>query len=215
MTTAFIVVSVLTVAFSFTLLSRVLRDPRLQTSAPGLTGLAGKIIVTAILVSHLGLLCWPELNTMFWLISDLGLAFGLFLLTFSFYDYHRRVKFSTRKDVHVAVAHYTEVSEGIVARSYNYGEPAMFSFEIPMVKWLEEQDFPSGATILFHQSRRGCDFGDATKNVDELLYVLRGQARLSDTVSVGAGEQHFNPAHWEHYYLAEDHTIGCSVIWPE
>ena len=214
MTSAFILVSLLTVVFAFALLARVLRDPRLKTSAPGLTGLAGRIIVTAILISHLGLLCWPELATEFWLVSDMGLAFGLYLLFTSFYAHHRRIRMSVGHDLQIARAHYTEVATGIFARSYTLGEPCLFTFELQLVRWLESQQLPQGAQIVFHQSRRGCRFEDATKPTEELLYVLRGRARLSDEVVVGAGESWRSEAGWEHYYLTEDHTIGCSVIWP-
>ena len=219
MTFAFITVSVLTIICSFLLLSRVLRDRRLRSSAPGMTGLAGRTIVTAILISHLGLLAWPELSRMWWFTSDLGLAFGLWLLYSSFYEHYRRVPMSSGVDLQVPEDHYEDVGggSGIRARTYTLGDPPVFSFERPLIAWLEQHraELPDRATIVFHQARQGAAYGDATKPVAEWLYVLRGRARITDEVVVSSGEDLRIRPTWEHYYTAEEHTIGCTVVWPD
>lgn len=215
MTILFIIVSAATVVVAFMLLARVLRDNRLKTSAPGMTGFAGRTIVTAILISHLGLLMWPELDTCFWFLSDLGLLAGLGLLYGSFYDYYARIRFTQRDDLMIPDDHYSELEPGILARVYRKGRPARFLFEEKMIDWLNSRDFPEGATIVFHQSWRGARFDDPTKAVESVLYVLTGRARLREETVVTSGQERAVPANWEHYYLAEDDTVGCTVIWPD
>jgi hypothetical protein len=48
-----------------------------------------------------------------------------------------------------------------------------------------------------------------------MVFLARGLAEFSPDLEVPAGVTHTIPAHWEHYYLAKETTIGASIVWPE
>lgn len=213
----FEIVSIGTLAVSFYFLTDILKNNRVRLDRPELGTIVTKVVVSVIMLSHLGLLLLPEYDRILWWTFNASVLVGLLGLAYSYHNKYTKIPIEMVKgDSYLAIPNdrYIEIQPGVSVRTYLKGSRVLHPREGEKIKWAKDNGYLNGKwVIIFFCVKKGCSFPRHKHPKREHTWLTLGKAGIMKNIPPFKTNQLIEvPPNTEHFFDAQEDCFGVSCV---
>lgn len=213
----FEIISIATLAVSFYFLADILKNTKVRLDRPEMGTVITKIVVSIIMLSHLGLLLLPDYSRELWLSFNTSVLMGLFSLAYSYHNKYAKIPIQMvegRSFLSIPNDRYIEIEKGVTVRTFVSGGKKLHHEEQERIDWVTENGYLGDKwVIIFFSVKKGCSFPEHKHPKREHTWLLNGKAAvMKNRGAYKAHELIEVPPNTEHFFEAQEDCCGVSCV---